>query len=226
MKKSILIIEDDSSIRRFLATTMGFEGFFSLQASCAQEGFDALCKNEVDLILLDLGLPDMSGLQFLQQLRQNSQVPVIVVSAIHDGADKVKSLDAGADDYVTKPFDIKELIARINANLRRSPTEKTGIKVLEFEDMIMNLEEQTVTIDKNIIKLTRKEFKLLQIFMENKGKALNHATLLKSVWGVGYQHETHYLRVFINQLRQKIEKDPSNPRWIITQMGVGYRFGE
>jgi two-component system KDP operon response regulator KdpE len=225
MKKCILIIEDDNSIRRFLATSMGFEGFCSLQASCAQEGLDALHNNDVDLILLDLGLPDMNGLVFLRRLRKNSQIPVIVVSAIHDGVDKVKALDAGADDYVTKPFDIKELVARIHANLRRAPSIETNVKILEFAEMSMNLEEQIVTIDNNIIKLTRKEFKLLQIFMENSGKVLNHATLLKAVWGVGYQHETHYLRVFINQLRHKIEKDPTHPRWIVTQMGVGYRFG-
>lgn len=223
MNPRILIVEDDASIRRFLAMTLAFEGFISDQASSAKEGFKLLEKEPIDLILLDLGLPDMDGFTFLKRLRNNSHIPVIVVSAIHDGVDKVKALNSGADDYVTKPFDTNELIARIRANLRRVPSIQAE-SILQSSEMVMNIQEHTLTIGEKPIKLTRKEFKLLQIFMENKGKALTHATLLKGVWGLGYQHEAHYLRVFVNQLRQKIEDDPSRPRWIITETGIGYRF--
>lgn len=224
MNKRLLIIEDDASIRRFLAMTLAFEGFLSDQASSAKEAISHLEKESIDLILLDLGLPDMDGITLLERLRITSSVPVIIVSAIHDGSDKVKALNAGADDYITKPFDTKELIARINANLRRIPQAQEVETVLRTSDMCMNLEDHTLFIGNNPIKLTRKEFNLLRIFMEKKGKVLTHSTLLKGVWGVGYQHETHYLRVFINQLRQKIEEDPSRPRWIITETGIGYRF--
>lgn len=224
MNKRLLIIEDDASIRRFLAMTLAFEGFLSDQASSAKEAMSHLEKESIDLILLDLGLPDMDGITLLERLRITSSVPVIIVSAIHDGSDKVKALNAGADDYITKPFDTKELIARINANLRRIPQAQEVETVLRTSDMCMNLEDHTLFIGNNPIKLTRKEFNLLRIFMEKKGKVLTHSTLLKGVWGVGYQHETHYLRVFINQLRQKIEEDPSRPRWIITETGIGYRF--
>jgi two-component system KDP operon response regulator KdpE len=206
--------------------TLSFEGLISEQASSAQEGFMLLEKESIDLILLDLGLPDMNGITFLERLRITSSIPVIIVSAIHDGGDKVKALNSGADDYITKPFDTKELIARIHANLRRIPIAQEVEKILQASNMILNLQEHTLIIDNQAIKLTRKEFKLLHIFMENKGKVLTHSILLKGVWGIGYQHETHYLRVFVNQLRQKIEADPSRPRWIITETGIGYRFVE
>lgn len=224
MNKRVLIIEDDGSIRRFLAMTLAFDGFISDQASSAKEGFSLLEKEPIDLILLDLGLPDMNGIAFLERLRITSSIPVIIVSAIHDGNDKVKALNAGADDYITKPFDTKELIARIHANLRRMPITQEPEPILHSSGMVMNLREHTLTIDTQPIKLTRKEFKLLHIFMNNKGKVLTHSALLKGVWGVGYQQETHYLRVFVNQLRQKIEADPSRPRWIVTETGIGYRF--
>jgi two-component system KDP operon response regulator KdpE len=176
------------------------------------------------LILLDLGLPDMSGVKFLERYREDEQTPVIVVSAIHNNSDKIAALNAGADDYVTKPFNTDELIARINANLRRVPPAQERSPILVVGAMHMDIVNRIVTIEDELIKLTPKEFKLLRIFMENEGKALTHAWLLKAIWGVGYQHETHYLRVFINQLRQKIETDSARPKWIQTESGIGYRF--
>jgi two-component system KDP operon response regulator KdpE len=170
------------------------------------------------LILLDLGLPDMSGVKFLELYREDEQTPVIVVSAIHDETDKIAALNAGADDYVTKPFNADELIARIKANLRRIPPIQEGSSILIVGEMRMDIPNRIVSIEDKLIKLTPKEFKLLRVFMENQGKALTHAWLLKAIWGVGYQHETHYLRVFINQLRQKIETDPARPKWIITEL--------
>ncbi|MDD2830021.1 MAG: response regulator transcription factor [Sulfuricurvum sp.] len=224
MNPNILIVDDDPSIRRLLAMTLAFAGFMTTTVSTAKEGLKKGSDEHFHLILLDLGLPDMSGVQFLERYREDEQTPVIVVSAIHDQTDKIAALNAGADDYVTKPFNADELIARIHANLRRVPPPQEKLSILIVSDMRMDISNHIVSIADNPIKLTPKEFKLLHIFMENQGKALTHAWLLKAVWGVGYQHETHYLRVFINQLRQKIETDPARPKWILTETGIGYRF--
>jgi len=224
MSHRILIVDDDPSIRRLLAMTLAFSGFMTESASTAKEGLKKGADEHFDLILLDLGLPDMSGVQFLERYRQDEETPVIVVSAIHDEADKIAALNAGADDYVTKPFNTDELIARIKANLRRIPPAQERSSILIVGEMRMDIANRIVSIEDELIKLTPKEFKLLRVFMENQGKALTHAWLLKAIWGIGYQHETHYLRVFINQLRQKIETDPARPKWIITETGIGYRF--
>lgn len=224
MTPKILIVDDDPSIRRLLAMTLAFAGFMTESASTAKEGLKKGSDAQFHLILLDLGLPDMSGVKFLESYRKDEQTPVIVVSAIHDETDKIAALNAGADDYVTKPFNTNELIARINANLRRVPPAQETSPILIVSEMRMDIPNRIVSIEDELIKLTPKEFKLLRVFMENQGKALTHAWLLKAIWGVGYQHETHYLRVFINQLRQKIETDPARPRWIITETGIGYRF--
>ncbi len=224
MTPKILIVDDDPSIRRLLAMTLAFAGFMTETASTAKEGLKKGADEHFDLILLDLGLPDMSGVKFLERYREDEQTPIIVVSAIHDESDKIAALNAGADDYVTKPFSTDELIARINANLRRVPASEESSSLLVAGVMRMDVTNRIVTIEDELVKLTPKEFKLFRIFMENHGKALTHSWLLKAVWGVGYQHETHYLRVFINQLRQKIEADPTRPKRIITETGIGYRF--
>lgn len=224
MKPNILIIDDDPSLRRLLAMTLAFAGFMTENASTAKEGLKKGADEHFHLILLDLGLPDMSGVKFLERYREDEQTPVIVVSAIHDESDKIAALNAGADDYVTKPFNTDELIARIHANLRRVPPAEALTPVLVVGEMRMDISNRIVSIEDELVKLTPKEFKLLRVFMENRGKALTHAWLLKAIWGIGYQHETHYLRVFINQLRQKIETDPARPKWIITETGIGYRF--
>lgn len=224
MTPHILIIDDDPSIRRLLAMTLAFVGFMTTMASTAKEGLKKGSDEDFHLILLDLGLPDMSGVKFLERYREKKQTPVIVVSAIHDESDKIAALNAGADDYVTKPFSTDELIARIQANLRRVPPAQDVSSLLVAGTMKMDISGRIVTIEDRTLKLTPKEFKLLRIFMENQGKALTHAWLLKAIWGVGYQHETHYLRVFVNQLRQKIEIDSARPKWILTEMGIGYRF--
>ena len=224
MTPRILIVDDDGSIRRLLAMTLAFAGFMPETASTAKEGLKKGADEHFHLILLDLGLPDMSGVEFLERYRMDEQTPVIVVSAIHDESDKIAALNAGADDYVTKPFNTDELIARIHANLRRVPPTQATSPILIIGEMRMDITNRIVSIEDELIKLTPKEFKLLRVFMENQGKALTHAWLLKVIWGIGYQHETHYLRVFINQLRQKIETDPARPKWIITESGIGYRF--
>jgi two-component system KDP operon response regulator KdpE len=224
MTPRILIVDDDASIRRLLAMTLAFAGFMTESASTAKEGLKKGADEHFHLILLDLGLPDMSGVKFLERYRADEQTPIIVVSAIHDETDKIAALNAGADDYVTKPFNTDELIARIHANLRRVPPSQSTSPILIVSEMRMDITNRIVSIEDELIKLTPKEFKLLRVFMENQGKALTHAWLLKAIWGVGYQHETHYLRVFINQLRQKIETDPARPKWIVTETGIGYRF--
>lgn len=224
MSQRILIVDDDPSIRRLLAMTLSFAGFLTETASTAKEGLKKGANEHFDLILLDLGLPDMSGVTFLERYRKDEQTPIIVISAIHDESDKIAALNAGADDYVTKPFNANELIARIKANLRRVPPTQESSPILLAKSMRMDIANRIVRIEDEFIKLTPKEFKLLRIFMENQGKSLTHAWLLKAIWGVGYQQETHYLRVFINQLRQKIEKDPARPKWIQTESGIGYRF--
>lgn len=224
MTPRILIVDDDASIRRLLAMTLAFAGFMTETASTAKEGLKKGADEHFHLILLDLGLPDISGVEFLERYRMDEQTPVIVVSAIHDESDKIAALNAGADDYVTKPFNTDELIARIHANLRRVPPTQATSPILIVGEMRMDITNRIVSIEDELIKLTPKEFKLLRVFMENQGKALTHAWLLKAIWGIGYQHETHYLRVFINQLRQKIETDPARPKWIITESGIGYRF--
>ena len=224
MTPHILIIDDDPSIRRLLAMTLAFAGFMTEMAATGKDGLKKGSDKHFDLILLDLGLPDMSGVKFLERYRKDEETPVIIVSAIHDELDKIAALNAGADDYVTKPFSTDELIARIQANLRRLLPTSTSPSLLVVGTITMDISYRVVTIDDISIKLTPKEFKLLRVFMENHGKALTHSWLLKTIWGVGYQHETHYLRVFINQLRQKIEADPARPKRIITETGIGYRF--
>jgi len=224
VSQRILIVDDDASIRRLLAMTLAFAGFMTETAATGKEGLKKASNEHFDLILLDLGLPDISGVKFLESYREDEQTPIIVVSAIHNNSDKIAALNAGADDYVTKPFNADELIARIKANLRRIPPTQEISHILVVGEMRMDIANRIVSIDDELIKLTPKEFKLLRVFMENQGKALTHAWLLKAIWGVGYQQETHYLRVFINQLRQKIEIDPARPKWIITESGIGYRF--
>ena len=224
MTPHILIIDDDPSIRRLLAMTLAFAGFMTETAATGKDGLKKGSDKHFDLILLDLGLPDMSGVKFLERYRKDEETPVIIVSAIHDELDKIAALNAGADDYVTKPFSTDELIARIQANLRRLLPTSTIPSLLVVGAITMDISCRVVTIDNISIKLTPKEFKLLRVFMENHGKALTHSWLLKTIWGIGYQHETHYLRVFINQLRQKIEVDSTRPKRIVTETGIGYRF--
>lgn len=224
MSQRILIVDDDPSIRRLLAMTLAFAGFMTETAATGKEGLKKASNKHFDLILLDLGLPDISGVKFLEFYREDEQTPIIVVSAIHNNSDKIAALNAGADDYVTKPFNADELVARIKANLRRIPSTQERSPILVVGEMRMDITNRIVSINDELIKLTPKEFKLLRVFMENQGKALTHAWLLKAIWGVGYQQETHYLRVFINQLRQKIEIDSARPKWIITETGIGYRF--
>jgi two-component system KDP operon response regulator KdpE len=225
MKETILIIDDDSAIRKLLEVSLSAAGYHPI---CTATGKDALNRAAIDapaLVLLDLGLPDMDGKEFLLHFREWSQSPVIVLSARSNESEKIAALEGGCDDYLTKPFGTGELLARIKAALRRSGSIGGDFSsALLSDNLSLDIASHSVMLDNQELKLTPKEFDLLKILMKNSGKVLTHAWLLKEIWGIGYQNETHYLRVFINQLRQKIETDSTRPKRIVTETGIGYRF--
>ena len=225
MKETILVIDDDGAIRKLLEVALSAAGYHPICIATGKEGLNRAAIEAPALVLLDLGLPDMDGKEFLNRFRQWSQSPVIVLSARSGENEKIAALEGGCDDYLTKPFGTGELLARIKAALRRrsigmgDPTSG-----MISGNLSLDIASHTVMLDDEELKCTPKEFELLKILMQNSGKVLTHAWLLKEIWGVGYQNETHYLRVFINQLRQKIESDSSRPKRIITETGIGYRF--
>lgn len=225
MKETILIIDDDSAIRKLLEVALSAAGYNPVCIATGKEGLNRAAIDAPALVLLDLGLPDMDGKEFLMRFREWSQSPVIVLSARSGESEKIAALEGGCDDYLTKPFGTGELLARIKAALRRR-----GIGMgdsssgLLSDNLSMDITSHTVMLDNAELKLTPKEFELLKTLMQNSGKVLTHTWLLKEIWGIGYQNETHYLRVFINQLRQKIETDSARPKRIITETGIGYRF--
>ena len=223
MSQKILIIDDDDAIRKLLRVALSAAGYETLEATSVRDGLNSAALNAPGLVLLDLGLPDMDGTTFLHSFREWSSAPVIVISAIEREEKKIAVLEDGADDYITKPFGTGELLARIKAALRRCEGEGNS-HLLTCGDLQIDLAARIVTIGSTELKLTPKEYDLLKLMVQNQGKVLTHTHLLKSVWGVGYQAETHYLRVFVNQLRQKIEADPSRPKRIVTETGIGYRF--
>lgn len=225
MKETILIIDDDSAIRKLLEVALGAAGYHVIAIATGKEGLNRAAIEAPALVLLDLGLSDMDGKEFLIRFREWSQSPVIVLSARCGETEKIAALEGGCDDYLTKPFGTGELLARIKASLRRRGIGMgENASGLISGNLSLDIASHTVMLDNEELKLTPKEFDLLKILMQNSGKVLTHAWLLKEIWGIGYQNETHYLRVFINQLRQKIERDSSRPKRIITETGIGYRF--
>jgi two-component system, OmpR family, KDP operon response regulator KdpE len=223
LKQKIIIIDDDQSIRKLLTIALKSSGYETIEASNIEEALSKSAINSPDMVLLDLGLPDGDGLRFIKSFREWSNVPLIVVSAVSQEDKKVTAFELGADDYLVKPFSTNELLARIRAFLRRYDGAVSS-HILECGDLIIDLSARSVALYGEAVKMTPKEYELLKLLMQNMGKVLTHNMLLKEVWGVGYQNEIHYLRVFINQLRQKIEKDPSRPSKIITETGIGYRM--
>lgn len=226
MKQKILIVDDEKAIQKLLGLSLSTGNYSILQALTATEGLKFALSDNPQLILLDLALPDMDGEEFLKQLRQWSDIPVIILSSRDNEQTKINLLDNGADDYVTKPFSTGELLARIKATLRRFETDNIATSILESGNLTLDILNHTIYLDKTELKCTPKEFELLKLFMKYKGKVLTYNWLLKEVWGVGYQQEIHYLRIFINQLRQKIEVNQSRPTRIRTETGIGYRFIE
>ncbi len=224
----ILVVEDEPPMRRLLRSTLQSHGYRVLEAATAAEGLALFGTNNPDLIVLDLGLPDLDGLEVTRRVRAGSATPIVVLSARGREADKVEVLDAGADDYVTKPFGTNELLARVRVALRHaaargtatpSPTVRTGA-------LSLDLDKRTVTLAGQEVRLTPIEYKMLATLARHLGKVLTHKQLLTEVWGPSYSDQSHYLRVHMAQLRRKIEADPARPRLLTTEPGVGYRLRE
>ncbi|MEN6326613.1 MAG: response regulator [Syntrophomonas sp.] len=219
----ILIIDDELQMRRLLNVGIGAYKYEIFEAVNGQEGLEGVIKYKPDLVILDLSLPDLDGLEVLQRIREWSSVPVIILSAKDQEKDKIEALNNGADDYVSKPFGMGELIARIGVALRHA-AKTTDEPVLVFDDLNLDLAKRIVTCDNEEIKLTPTEYELLKIMATYAGKVLTHRQLLKAVWGPNCESETNYLRVYVAQLRYKIERNPSRPKHILTELGIGYRF--
>lgn len=219
----ILIIDDEAPIRKLLRVALTGHGYEVGEANCGQEGLNEAALYRPDLIILDLGLPDMDGIEVVRQLREWIKVPVIILSVREQENDKIAALDAGADDYVTKPFGMGELLARLRAAIRHA----AGVgdePVLVFGELTIDLAHRHVIAADREVKLTPIEYELIKNLALHAGKVITHKQLLRAVWGPAYENDAHYLRVYIGQLRRKIETDPSHPRHIITEPGVGYRL--
>ena len=222
----LLIVEDDTQMRKFLRASLSSHSYRLVEATNGNEGLNQAAAYNPDLILLDLGLPDIDGLEVTKRLREWASAPIIVISARGQEDDKINALDAGADDYLTKPFGTGELLARIRVALRhaaRTSQERTE-PVLTVGDLSVDLDKRTVHVAGREVHLTPIEYKLLVTLLKNSGKVLTHRQLLKEVWGPGYANNTQYLRVYMVQLRHKLEADATRPRYLVTEPGVGYRL--
>lgn len=219
----VLVIDDEQAIRRFLRASLGAHNYKIFEAGSGQEGLNAVVIHRPDIIILDLGLPDMSGLAVTQQLREWSQIPIIILSVQEQEADKIAALDAGADDYLTKPFGVGELMARIRVALRHA-AQPAVEPIFQTGDLEVDLARRQVRSANKSVQLTPTEYDLLKLLIMHAGKVLTHRQILRQVWGPGYTNELHLLRVNISNLRQKIEPDPARPRYILTEPGVGYRL--
>ena len=218
----VLVVDDEPQILRALEITLRREGYEVDTARTAGEALSAAAARPPEAVILDLLLPDGSGTSVCRELREWSAVPILVLSAVEEEAEKVAALDAGADDYVTKPFSVEELLARLRAALRRStPQRETVLRIGALE---LDLEKRLVTVDGKAISLTPTEYELLRLLAENEGKLLTHPMILQRVWGPAYGRESNYLHVYVSHVRRKIEPDPTRPRYILTEPGVGYRL--
>lgn len=222
-KSEILIIDDEPQMRKLLEITLQSNGYLSKTAASAKEGLIMAENHPPELILLDLGLPDDSGHNVLQKLRQWYTNPIIILSVQKNEADIIKALDNGANDYLSKPFRTGELLARIRSALRTINTDE-GETTISFGDLSVDLSTRSVWKNDQLLKLTATEYNLLALLIRNEGKVLTHQYLLRAIWGPGYINQSQYLRVFIAQIRKKIEDDPNRPLYLLTEAGVGYRF--
>lgn len=219
----ILVIDDEPQIRKLLKVSLGAHGYHIDEASTGQDGINRVALFKPDLIILDLGLPDIDGKEVVIRIREWSSLPIIILTARDQEKEKIDALDAGADDYVTKPFGIGELMARIRVSLRHVANSEEE-PVISCGDLAIDLGQRRVTIGNREVKLTPTEYDIMKVLAQNAGKVLTHKQLLKTVWGNAYDGDTHYIRVFIGQLRRKIEENPTQPRYIITESGIGYRL--
>jgi two-component system KDP operon response regulator KdpE len=220
---NILVVDDEPQIRRVLRSTLSFRGYTISEATSGEEALQLVSKLKPDLILLDVNLPGISGVDTCREIRRSSDAPIIMLTVRNAERDKVVALDAGADDYVTKPFSIEELLARIRASLRRHPSAE-ALPSFVSKDLTVDFDQRRVTVGGAEVHLAPKEFEVLRHLIANQGKPVSHRRLLQIVWGPEYGEETENLRVVINQLRKKIEKDSSQPKYILTEPWVGYRF--
>jgi two-component system KDP operon response regulator KdpE len=225
-KELILLIEDEPQMRRFLRVTLQGHGYRLIEAVSGQAGLMEGATRNPDLVLLDLGLPDMDGIEVAKRFREWSELPIIVISAREQEEDKVKALDAGADDYLTKPFGVDELLARIRVALRHNAMRHAGQKEAVFvvDDLRIDLSSRQVLLKDKEIHLTPIEYRLLVVLVNHAGKVVTHTQLLKEVWGAAYGNQQQYLHVYMAQLRRKLEADPARPRLLVNEPGVGYRL--
>ena len=226
MKPLLLVIEDDPQIRRFLRATLAAEDYQFHEAVTAAEGIAQAAARQPDLVLLDLGLPDRDGLDVIREIRSWSQMPIVVLSARGQEKDKIAALDLGADDYVAKPFAVGELLARIRAALRRAaPVSHDGAEtIVRFGNVQADFEKRLITVAGQEVHLTPNEYKLLQVLIKHAGRVVTQRQLLNEVWGPQHTEQSQYLRVYVAQLRRKLEQDPARPRYLQTEPGVGYRL--
>jgi two-component system, OmpR family, KDP operon response regulator KdpE len=218
----VLVVDDEPQILRALRATLRGAGYTVDSAATAEEALTAAAAHPPEAVILDLVLPDGSGTDICRELRTWTTAPVIILSAVGEEKEKIAALDAGADDYVTKPFSVDELLARLRAVLRRSGTPSEP--VVEVGELRIDIAERTVTVAGKRVKLSPHEFDLLRVLAQNQGKLLTHKLLLREVWGPAYQVEAHYLHVYVSHLRRKLEPDPSSPRYLLTETGAGYRL--
>lgn len=223
---TVLVIEDEPEIRRFLRTSLPRQGYRLYEAATGQEGLAQAAARNPDIILLDIGLPDLDGLEIIKQVRQWTATPIIVLTARDQERVKIQALDLGADDYVTKPFGVGELLARIRVALRHMfrPAEEPGETVFTLGELRVDLLRRHVLVSGKEVHLTPIEYKLLTTLVQHAGKVLTHRQLLKEVWGPLHVEEAHYLRVYMRQLRNKLEANPAHPQYLLTELGVGYRL--
>jgi two-component system KDP operon response regulator KdpE len=221
----ILVIDDEPQIRKLLRVSLGAHGYEIDEAATGAEGINRVAIFKPDLVIVDLGLPDIDGKAVVKAIREWSQTPLVVLTARDQEQEKIEALDAGADDYVTKPFSVGELMARMRVSLRRSSASEHE-PVITCGDLVVDLLQRRVTVADREIKLTPTEYELIKVLAQHRGRVLTHRQLLKAVWGTAYNEDTHYIRVYIGQLRRKIEANPTQPRHIITESGVGYRLME
>jgi two-component system KDP operon response regulator KdpE len=222
----VLIVDDEAQIRRFLRTGFELDGFTVVEAGSGTEAIRTASLQAIDLVIIDLGLPDMDGSAVIERIRAWSSMPIIVLSVRSAEAEKVRLLELGADDYVVKPFGMAELLARVRVALRRHMRAATGEPTVKVGPLTIDLAARAVLLNGTRLNLTPKEYRLLQVLAQHAGNVVTHQHLLRDVWGSMHEQDVHYLRIFVRKLRQKIEPDPTSPRILVTELGVGYRLAQ
>lgn len=223
-KIRVMVVDDEPSIRRFLKRSLKAHGYDFIEAETGEDALNLIALNQPDLVILDLGLPDISGLAVMQRIREWSQIPIIILSVKNQEKDKISALDTGADDYLTKPFGVGELMARLRVALRRQTSPAPTEPIFQIGDLTVDLTARIVTLNGEEVSLTPTEYDLIRVLVKYAGRVITHQQLLREVRGVGYQTETQLLRVHMSNLRRKLEVDTTNPKYILTESGVGYRL--